>query len=45
MKTVLLLVCIVIFVGLVKNLNNSGQSDIIVNKEVDLIFSQLKEKT
>jgi len=37
----------VLFIGLgvIKNLNKNNQSDIIVNKEIDLIFSQLKEKT
>jgi len=45
MKTLYILMVLFISLGVIKNLNKNNQSDIIVNKEIDLIFSQLKEKT
>jgi len=45
MKALYLLVSLMLVFGLVKNLNNISQNDIILNEEVDLIFSQLRNKS
>ena len=45
MKTLYIVVFCVLFLGLMKNLNSVPQNDIILNEEVDLIFSQLRNKS
>jgi len=45
MKALYLLVSLMLVFGLVKKLNNISQNDIILNEEVDLIFSQLRNKS
>jgi len=45
MKALYLLISLMLVVGLIKNLNNVSQNDIILNEEVDLIFSQLRNKS
>ncbi len=45
MKTLFVVVFLMLVVGFVKNLNNITQNDIILNEEVHLIFSQLRNKS
>jgi len=45
MKTLFVVVFLMLVVGLFKNLNNITQNDIILNEEVHLIFSQLRNKS
>jgi len=45
MKTLFVVVFLILVVGFVKNLNNISQNDIILNEDVHLIFSQLRNKS
>jgi len=45
MKTLFVVFFLMLVIGFVKNLNNITQNDIILNEEVHLIFSQLRNKS